>query len=256
MFMIIKQKFLTYQTRMRKEAFDRWRRETKFVSTAAKNLTITANSLIISQQEKIQNLRLVLQKRQQELDQLQSQHKNLESKGKVDFSEKVRILNRLVKRQAINKFSNIIKTKVLKSPFQMIKACSEYKFYKNKMLRDLPKPRKKQWWEKLMEEEYNYFYEQAGEKLKRVPLVYRDIYDFILEHRLIKHVIVIQRFIRKRKMRQWLNEHEIDQQQKHPQQAQQTKLQRQNQPRKVKVDVSFLELKGNKERGELECSIF
>jgi len=55
----------------------------------------------------------------------------------------------------------------------------------------MPKPRRKQWWEKLMEEEYDYFYEVAGEKLKKVPPVYRDIYDFILEHRLIKYVIVI-----------------------------------------------------------------
>lgn len=30
------------------------------------------------------------------------------------------------------------------------------------MLRELPRPRKKQWWEKLMEEEYDYFYEKAG----------------------------------------------------------------------------------------------
>ena len=59
------------------------------------------------------------------------------------------------------------------------------------MLRDMPKPRRKQWWEKLMEEEYDYFYEIAGDKLKKVPPVYRDIYNFILEHRLIKYVIVI-----------------------------------------------------------------
>lgn len=51
-----------------------------------------------------------------------------------------------------------------------------------------------------MDEEYDHFYKIAGDKLSKVPIAYKELYQFILEHRLIKHVIIIQRFFRKRKM--------------------------------------------------------
>eukprot|EP00347_Sterkiella_histriomuscorum_P019570 403341130 len=254
-----------------KEAFTRWRRGTRFVSTAAKNIAITSNALIQSQQDKIENLKKVLKKRQQELEFLKNQHQQVELDGKIDFTEKVQTLRRLIKRQAIYKVVNLIKTKALRTPFELIKASNEYAYYKHKLMRDLPKPRKKQWWEKLMEEEYDYFYEKAGEKLKKVPVCYRDLYEFILEHRLIKQVIQIQRFIRKRNMRRWLIEHNVEDQDTGQNQnnnneqgnferrnrlTRNSQNQPQNQRRTVKVDVSFLESKGQKERGNMECNIY
>ena len=51
-----------------------------------------------------------------------------------------------------------------------------------------------------------------------------------MEHRLIKHVITIQRFVRRRKMRRWVRQHRLVA------------------DNRVKYDVSFLENKGS-ERG-------
>jgi len=51
-----------------------------------------------------------------------------------------------------------------------IKAASEFKTKKIKMMRNLPKPRRRQWWEKLIEEQYEFFYDGNGSlDLKRVP---------------------------------------------------------------------------------------
>ena len=71
----------------------------------------------------------------------------------------------MLKRQALMKIFTILKIKVVKSPFYLIKAASDFQFYKQRLLRSFPKPRIRQWWEKLMEEEYDTFYEIAGEKL-------------------------------------------------------------------------------------------
>lgn len=62
--------------------------------------------------------------------------------------------------------------------------------------------------------------------IKKTPKRYRDIIRFIVEHRLIKHVITIQRFVRRRKMRKWVRQHRLVA------------------DNKVKYDVSFLENKG------------
>ena len=41
----------------------------------------------------------------------------------------------------------------------MIRATTDYKEYKERMARKMPKPRMKQWWERLMERELDHFYE-------------------------------------------------------------------------------------------------
>ncbi len=56
-------------------------------------------------------------------------------------------------------------------------------------MRQIPLPRKKQWWERLMEHELDHFYKEVD--VKRVPKRYREVIIFIVEHRLIKHVITI-----------------------------------------------------------------
>lgn len=66
----------------------------------------------------------------------------------------------------MNKVINILINKTFKSTFFLIKMAGYYKYMKNKMMLEMPKPRKKQWWEKLMEEEFDIFYEKAGEKIK------------------------------------------------------------------------------------------
>jgi hypothetical protein len=65
----------------------------------------------------------------------------------------------LIRRQRLSILFNIISVKAFKSSFYLIKAAVEYKKLKVKMMKSLPKPRRKQWWEKLIEEEYDHFYE-------------------------------------------------------------------------------------------------
>lgn len=114
----------------------------------------------------IESLKNKLVTKQKQLEELKLKHQHNESEGKMEFKEKVKVLDRMLKRQALLKILTMIKLKNIKTPFYLIKAAADYKFYKQKMLRQFPKPRRKQWWEKLMEEEYDYFYEKAGEKLK------------------------------------------------------------------------------------------
>ncbi len=42
--------------------------------------------------------------------------------------------------------------------FDLIKTSNQMKDRRVELVRSLPKPRKKQWWEKLVETEYDYFY--------------------------------------------------------------------------------------------------
>jgi hypothetical protein len=42
--------------------------------------------------------------------------------------------------------------------FQMIRAAAEFNKRKVKFMRQVPLPRKKQWWERLMEHELDHFY--------------------------------------------------------------------------------------------------
>jgi hypothetical protein len=46
----------------------------------------------------------------------------------------------------------VLKTKYYRQPFFNIKALSDYKKLKLIMMKSLPRPRKRQWWEKLMDE--------------------------------------------------------------------------------------------------------
>jgi hypothetical protein len=54
--------------------------------------------------------------------------------------------------------AGIIKVKGLMTSFQMIRAAAEFNKRKVKLMRQIPLPRKKQWWERLMEHELDYFY--------------------------------------------------------------------------------------------------
>ena len=66
--------------------------------------------------------------------------------------------------------------------------------------------------------------------MDRVPIRYREVQAFILEHRLLKHVITIQRYVRKQNMKAWLKDHAIA--------AQSETIKKKD---TVKIDVSFLE---------------
>jgi hypothetical protein len=75
----------------------------------------------------------------------------------------------MLKRRSLNRLAAIIKLKTLKSSMQLIKAVGEFKVYRARLMRSVPKPRLKQWWEKLMEEEHDCFYKAARDKLEQVP---------------------------------------------------------------------------------------
>jgi hypothetical protein len=58
----------------------------------------------------------------------------------------------------VRRLAGIIKVKGLMTSFQMIRAAAEFNKRKVKFLRQVPLPRKKQWWERLMEHELDHFY--------------------------------------------------------------------------------------------------
>ena len=91
-----------------------------------------------------------------------------------------------------------------------------------------------------MQHELDHFYKEID--LQKAPKRYRDLIRFIVEHKLIRHVITIQRHFRRRKMKEWIYKNSNGTVAK----AGQT----------VKVDVSFLESAQTKERGQLECILF
>jgi len=66
----------------------------------------------------------------------------------------------------------------------------------------MPKPRKKQWWELLLEKQFDHFYEEADNIKFADQFV--PIYRIILEHRKMKEVVQIQRFFRKILLNRWM----------------------------------------------------
>jgi len=68
----------------------------------------------------------------------------------------------------------------------------------------MPMPRRKKWWEKLAENQYEHFYTDALEILPSVPGRFRSTYDVIIEERLIHLVLRLQRTVKKRSLEKWL----------------------------------------------------
>ena len=74
----------------------------------------------------------------------------------------------------------------------------------------MPLPRRKKWWEKLAEHQHDHFYQEAEDIQGSVPRDYRMIYSLIIEHRLMKHVLILQRYVKKRGLERWLLEQNPD----------------------------------------------
>ena len=113
----------------------------------------------------------------------------VESAEKEECNKRIQEVNQLNKRVAVARIAGIMKVKAMMTSFEMVKAAAEFNRRKVKMMRKMPKPRKKQWWERLMEHELDHFYQQVD--LSKAPKRYRDVLRFIVEHKLIKHVITI-----------------------------------------------------------------
>ena len=87
------------------------------------------------------------------------------------------------------RIAGIVKVKAIMNGFCMIKAAAEFNRRRLKLVRQIPRPRKKQWWERLMQHELDHFYKEID--LQKAPKRYRDLIRFIVEHKLIRHVITI-----------------------------------------------------------------
>jgi len=53
---------------------------------------------------------------------------------------------------ALSRLTCILKAKSIRSSFKLIKAAAYFNHHKRQVVAKLPKPRKKQWWERLLEE--------------------------------------------------------------------------------------------------------
>ncbi len=89
----------------------------------------------------------------------------------------------------MRRIAGMVKVKGMMTGFQILRAAAEFNRRKVRLMRQIPLPRKKQWWERLMEHELDHFYKEVD--VKMVPKRYREVIRFIVEHRLIKHVITI-----------------------------------------------------------------
>ena len=84
---------------------------------------------------------------------------NVESTEKEECNKRIQEVNELNKRIAITRIAGIMKVKAMISSFEMVRAAAEFHRRKVKMMRKMPLPRKKQWWERLMEHELDHFYQ-------------------------------------------------------------------------------------------------
>jgi hypothetical protein len=75
-----------------------------------------------------------------------------EDLGRKAFRDHKRELHSKEKKIALIRLAKIMQTKSLMSTFELIRTAGKYNRLKVQMLRSMPKPRKKQWWEKVMAE--------------------------------------------------------------------------------------------------------
>ena len=83
---------------------------------------------------------------------------------------------------------------------------ADFKQSKVALLEKMPLPRRKKWWEKLSEHQYDHFYVEAEEILPSVPRKYLSLYQLIIDQKLMHNILLIQRFVKKRGLEQWLVE--------------------------------------------------
>ena len=86
----------------------------------------------------------------------------------------------------------------IRSSYQLVKSYAEFVKYKGKVLSVLPKPRRKLQWEKMIDHEYELFYEDAMKIVDHVPEKYKPIYQLIIKRRQIPQLLFVQRFVKKR----------------------------------------------------------
>ena len=101
---------------------------------------------------------------------------------------------------------SLLNEKNLRRAFSAFEGNAKFKRSKQALLEKMPLPRRKKWWEKLSEHQHDHFYQEAVEMYSTVPRDYQLVYKLIIEHQLIKHILVIQRFIKKRNLQKWLME--------------------------------------------------
>ena len=88
----------------------------------------------------------------------------------------------------------------------MVQRAANFKRSKAALLEKMPLPRRKKWWEKLAENQHDHLYDEAEEIFPSVPPKYQPIYRLIIDQRLMQNVLVIQRYVKKRGLEQWLIE--------------------------------------------------
>jgi len=114
MFLVIKQKFLTYKYRMLHASFERWKKQTAFSHKESEQIQILGNVNLQEMQEKNNALKKVVVEKRKELEEIQKENKAVEEKGKAEFKEKAKLTQLMSKRQGISLVTTILKNKVLR----------------------------------------------------------------------------------------------------------------------------------------------
>ena len=97
---------------------------------------------------------------------------------------------------ALKRLINLLKTHALRLPFELIRVSGSYNWDKRRLLSRIPKPRLRSKEELQQQKELYLQYQSIN--VAKMPKKYQNVYHFIVKYRLLKHVITIQRFIRKR----------------------------------------------------------
>ena len=87
-----------------------------------------------------------------------------------DEEDKVRNCHTRLK---LRQMCAILLNKSLRTPFYQLRAYKDFIGNRDKMLSKLPTPRRKQWWEKLVDTQYDHFYEEGLTLLPTVPPQYQ-----------------------------------------------------------------------------------
>ena len=148
-------------------------------------------------------------------------------------------MQQVVKRMQLMRVVSVLKQNSYGYSFGLLKAYVEYRNKRLQLMKSLPVPRRKLWWEKLREKEYEHLYRQASLLKAGAPRQYRYLYDLLIKQKQMGKLVRIQRFVRKRQMNMWLEAHHIGE----------TGFYKKS--KKVTMDLTFMQ-----PRESVDCQIF
>ena len=158
----LNQMFRKSKNAMLSHAFGLWLDQTQFkVSDATQYAKKGTTDKL--EQLRLENVglrdRLTRLTHEKEAHDIKREEFKIHSKSKIEEEEdEVRNCHTRLKLRAM---CSILLNKSLRSPFYQIKAYKNFIDNKRNLMSKLPTPRRKQWWEKLADSQYDHFYQDA-----------------------------------------------------------------------------------------------